>query len=136
MLHSLLPEDESLALALAAFAGADAATLVRSLAGDRAAGVRERLAALAVGTPAVRRARLAAALRERFSPADAAVSPAELADRLAGERPPLVGLALLELPSSRAAEVASKLAAAPASPAAPDLAVRVWLRKRLLGDRA
>jgi hypothetical protein len=135
MLYFLLPEDESLALALAAFAGGDATTLCRSLAGDRAAGVRQRVAELAQGSPATRRARLATALRERFSPAGAVVSPAELADRLAGEPPPLVGLALLELPSPRAADVASRLAASAAAPAAPDLAVRVWLRKRLLGDR-
>lgn len=129
-------EDEGLSLALAAFHGEDADGLLESLREDRAVRCRSRLHELAAGSAEQRRARLAATFRERFARRDRllAASADDLVDRLAGERPALIALALADLPASRAAVIAARLGIAPVPPTAPDVAVRTWVRKRLWGD--
>jgi len=132
-------EDEALVLAAAAFSGREAGALLGALAPERAQRCTARLHALTAGNPAQRRARLGAALRERFSPVPAAllhVPAARIAERLAGERPAVLSLVLADLGADRAAEVAALLGIGPTRPAAPTPAVHTWLRKRLLGDLA
>jgi len=132
-------EDEALVLAAAAFAGDRADALLGGLADERAVRCRARLRVLQEGAGDARRRRMAAELRRLFAPAAVALAGpdlAQLADRLALERPAVQALIVGDLPGSTAAELAALLKLAPTRAAAPDPPLRAWLRRFLLDGAA